>query len=218
MHLHSAPLLRELELNDPLMSSYLLMRKSNIATDANEPDRALTLADAALRQSTGSPRMNAVILRQKANAYAALGDAPQCATAIDQAYEMVNQDDPDGLLMNSYCTEQYVEMEAAACWTRLNKPEQALSVFRKNFADWPALQRRDRGLSLARLATAYAAVGEVEQACVIGGEAVQVAHVTGSARATQELYQLRRRLLPWKRQDAVSDLSHAITTLGTSAA
>ncbi len=207
------------ELNDPMISTYLLMRKSNIATDAGAPDRALALADAALsRGPKPSPRLEAVVLRQKANAYAALGDAARCAEAIGMAYEAVNQDDPIGSQLASYCTEQYLEMEAAACWTQLNHPEQALSVFQKSLSEWPAALRRDRGLSLARLASACAASGEVARACAIGEEAVQVARVTGSARTTRELHRLRRGLQPWKRHDLVRGLSQAVTSLTIVAA
>lgn len=37
------------ELDDPLLSSYVLMRKSNIATDAGHPGAGVGLVDAALR-------------------------------------------------------------------------------------------------------------------------------------------------------------------------
>ena len=53
------------------MVSYVLMRKSNIATDAGQPGHGLGLANAALKQHQQlTPRLRAVALRQRANAYA----------------------------------------------------------------------------------------------------------------------------------------------------
>ena len=75
------------ELGDPLWNAYLLMRKSNIATDADDPASGAALADAALRAASGAPpKLHAVILRQKANAHAALGDPRECATAVDRSF------------------------------------------------------------------------------------------------------------------------------------
>src|SRR3954452_7531620 len=76
-----------LELSDPQTTSYLLMRRSNIATDVGDPAQALALAEAALREHDGvKGATKAVILRQEAHAYAALGDERGCAKAIDDAF------------------------------------------------------------------------------------------------------------------------------------
>jgi hypothetical protein len=43
------------ELGDPFWNAPLLMRKSNIATDADDPATAAALADAALSTASGAP-------------------------------------------------------------------------------------------------------------------------------------------------------------------
>jgi transcriptional regulator with XRE-family HTH domain len=201
------------ELDDPLVTAYVLMRKSNIATDSGVPDIALGLVDAALRSGNLPARMYAVVLRQQANAYAVLGEPAGCADAIARAYDVVDKEDPVGNELAPYCTAAYLEMEAAACWTRLDRPEQALSVFQRSLTDGATSHRRDKGLSLARLATAHASVGDIESACYVGAQALQVASSTGSARTTRELLQLRHRLAPWRKQTTVSGLTHAIGNL-----
>jgi tetratricopeptide (TPR) repeat protein len=201
------------ELDDPLVMTYLLMRKSNIATDSGVPDIALGLVDAALRRGNLPARMYAVVLRQQANAYAVLGEPEACADAIARAYDVVDEEDPVGTELAPYCTAAYLEMEAAACWTRLDRPEQALSVFQRSLTDGSTSHRRDKGLSLARLATAHASVGDIESACSVGAQALQVASSTGSARTTRELQQLRHRLAPWRKRTIVSGLTHAIGSL-----
>src|SRR4051794_8441756 len=150
-----------LELSDPRTTSYLLMRRSNIATDAGDPAQALALAEAALREHAGvNGSTKAVILRQKANACAALGDERGCASAIDAAFEALALPDesPD---QASYCTTQYVAMEGGTCWLTLNKPERALTTFAEADDIWPEASRRDHGLFMARLAIAYTANGDL---------------------------------------------------------
>jgi hypothetical protein len=81
----------------------------------------------------------------------------------------------------------YVEMEAADCWTLLGRPERAVPIFEAELAAWPEIYRRDRGVHLARLATAYVACGILDEAERIGLEALAVAEQTGSSRAVDEL-------------------------------
>ena len=137
------------ELGDPLWNAYLLMRKSNIATDADDPASAAALADAALRAASGAPpKLHAVILRQKANAHAALGDPRECATAVDRSFGALDREESEWDPIVGYCTEPYVVMEAANCWTELRRPKRALHVFEQADAEWPDALRRDKGLYL----------------------------------------------------------------------
>ncbi len=62
-------------LGDPRLTSYILMRKSNVTGDARQAGRALGLAEAALRHSDRlTPRLRAVALRQQAVAHALSGE------------------------------------------------------------------------------------------------------------------------------------------------
>ena len=119
-----------LEVADPVWNAYLLMRKSNIATDAGDPSTAIALADAALRATRKPPpRLHAVILRQKANAHAAIREIAPFEAAIDQSRTQLLRPNPDdGAPMAAYCTDRYLAMEAANCWTRLRRPGQAVEL------------------------------------------------------------------------------------------
>ena len=195
-----------LELGDRHVTSYLLMRRSNVASDAGDPAQALVLAEAALRKDPAiQGTMKAVILRQQAHASAALGDAHGCASAIDQAFETLTLPDEVPTLAR-YCTPQYVAMEGGTCWLTLNRADRALATFTQVPDAWPDDARRDHGLSLARLAVAYAGAGELEEACRIGQQALSVVTVTASARSILQLRQLRQQLRRWRRHPAASRL------------
>jgi hypothetical protein len=90
-----------------------------------------------------------------------------------------------------YCTPAYVEMEAADCWLLLGQPHRAVPILEAALPGWPLEQRRDRGLHLARLASAYAACDDVDRAREVAFEAAAMAEQTGSARVTDELARLQ---------------------------
>ena len=72
------------ETGDETLISYILMRRSNIATDAKRPELALKLADAALDKMPHlPPRSCAVALRQRAHAFAQLDQSDDCANTLD---------------------------------------------------------------------------------------------------------------------------------------
>ncbi len=113
------------------------MRKSNIATDADEADEAghaAGHANAALaRGQLLTPRLRAVALRQKANAHVLLGERDEFARAHDAAHIAaaagMSQDEDDAA---PYCTPSYVEMEAWASLVRLGCPAEAIPIFEKS--------------------------------------------------------------------------------------
>ena len=80
------------EAGDEMLISYILMRRSNIATDAKRPELALKLADAALDKARHlPPRYCAVALRQRAHAFAQLGQPDNCARTLELAFKFAER-------------------------------------------------------------------------------------------------------------------------------
>jgi tetratricopeptide (TPR) repeat protein len=203
-----------LEIDEPRLTAYVLMRKANIALDAGKPDRAVGLTEAALRNAAQvPPRTRALILGQRGRALASLGEASDCAKAIDRAHHEVSQPDDVATELTLYCTPSYVAMEAAACWSQLGKHDSAITVYETSLRSWPDEYRRDHGLCLTRLAGAYAGREDVARACTTGRQAIEVVRSATSGRALRELQRLRVRLAPWRRDAEVSDLSERIRAL-----
>jgi hypothetical protein len=105
-----------------------------------------------------------------------------------------------------YCTLAYVEIQRAASWIELGQPERAIDLFEDSLATLPSVHRRDRGVYLARLASAYALCGSPDISVRKAWEALTVARATGSRRITTELGQLRTRLAPWESKPKVGQL------------
>jgi tetratricopeptide (TPR) repeat protein len=210
-----------IELRDPLLATYLLMRKSNIATDSGDSVLALALADAALSQTEHPPpNVRAVVLRQKALALAGLGQEQACDDVAAEALETVAAPGswPEESSLAPYCTTNYVAMEAAACWLQLNQPERALAMFSLAPTDWPTGLRRDHGLHLARRAAAHAGVGDVGVACDLAEQSIRTVRQTGSARTIRELRRLAHQLTPWQARSDVMAVAAAVATLVRSGA
>ncbi|MCP2252921.1 Helix-turn-helix domain-containing protein [Prauserella aidingensis] len=177
------------EAADDTLASYVLMRRSNIATDARRSDLALRLADSALEQGSRlPPGYRAVALRQRAYALAQLGEAKQSAEAINEAHLLAQRRVADSELdLTQYCTPEYVEMEAANCWVELGQAAEAISTLQDSLARWQPEFRRDLGLCLARLAVAHATDGQVDNALIVADRALGITQETRSSRTEDQL-------------------------------
>lgn len=176
------------EAEDEALISYILMRRSNIATDAKRPELALKLANAALDKATDlPPRYRAVALRQRAHAYAQLDKSGECASTLELALKFAERSVDSENELAQYCTPEYVEMEAAHCWIELRQADKAIGTLQHSLEGWKPEFRRDLGLCLARLAVAHASSDQIENALVVADRALEIARETRSFRTADQL-------------------------------
>jgi tetratricopeptide (TPR) repeat protein len=188
------------ELGDQRTIAYTLMRKASIATEAGMPGHGAGMASAALARGEAlTPRLRAVILRQRAQASAALRE-PDAASrdadaAVVEAVAGASQDEDDRA---PYCSPVYAAMEAGAVRLHLGNPAAALAVLQESLSQWSdSNQARDHALFLARLATAYAATGERDQARAAAEDALTAAVGLASRRVTGQLAGVASQLAAW---------------------
>jgi transcriptional regulator with XRE-family HTH domain/tetratricopeptide (TPR) repeat protein len=196
------------EAGNPLMVSYVLVRKANQAAATRDAPRTVGLAQSALQYRRRlTSRGQAVALQQLAVGHALAGNEVACQRALDTAAQLAERSQQAGDEgPGRYCTPAYIEMQRAASWIELGQPERAIDLFEDSLATLPSVHRRDRGVYLARLASAYALSGSPEIAVRKGWEALTVAQATGSRRITTELGQLRSRLASWESTPEVGQL------------
>ncbi|MFD9861269.1 hypothetical protein [Streptomyces alboflavus] len=201
------------ELDDPALSSYVFQRRSNIAAEAGQAGYAVGLANAALRHAGALPsQVRAVALRARANSHALLGQDDECDRALDEARTLADRA-PDEDSLAPYCSVSYIDMEAANCALQLRRPEEAVKTLEASLTRWPAEQQRDRGLCLARLATAYAQLEDVEAAYNAASQAAAIAQNTGSARILAELGRVQMLLTPWRKLVEISELNRLLGSM-----
>ncbi len=205
--------------NDVQFHTYVLMRSSNIATDAGKLSTATEFISKALvRADVLTPQQRAVLLRQQANVYAVRArsgeraDVVACVDALTRAAEAAAEpaEDPDDLA--GYCSPAYVAMEAANCWIELGRPEKALAILEQRMSDWSAGSRRDLGMGLARLSTAHAGVGSWSDAVEVAGYAATIVADTGSHRTLSQLRTTATVLHTAGQTGAARELTHQVRT------
>jgi transcriptional regulator with XRE-family HTH domain len=196
------------EASNPLMVSYVLVRKADQTAASRDAARTMGLAQSALQQRRRlTSRGRAVALQQLAVGYALAGNEVACQRALDGAAQLAERSQQEGDEgPGRYCTPAYIEIQRAATWIDLGRPERAIPLFENSLARLPSVHRRNRGVYLARLASAYALSGSPDLSVRKGWEALSVAQATGSRRITTELGQLRTRLAPWQSTPQVSQL------------
>jgi hypothetical protein len=219
MHWTDRALDYALELGDQRVIAYTLMRKAMIATESGSSAQGLGIANSALEYKDAlTPRLRAVILRQRSYANAALGEVIASARDADEAISEAVAGETQGEADRApYCTPTYAAMEAGASWARLGHPRTALPILEKSRAEWlDHTQVRDYALCVSRLAVAYAAAGEPEKACAAGREVVALAHGLGSRRVAGQFGRLCRRLDRWRQDPAVADIRRELQALADS--
>jgi tetratricopeptide (TPR) repeat protein len=203
-----------LEAGDRLMMSWVLFRRGEHAAADGDAAAAAGLAAAARREGDDLPGpMLAAILQQEAHAHALDGDEAACQAALDQAQQQAASPDDPGDASNghgSFCTPAYVEMQRGRCWLRLGQPAKARPALDSAIRSLPAVYRRDRGVALSALATAFAAIGEPGQAAAAAMQALGVARDAGSERIVSMVIPVATALAPYRRIEAVAQLRETL--------
>jgi hypothetical protein len=216
MHWTDRALDYALELGDQRNIAYTLMRKAMIATESDRSAQGVGIANSALAYGDAlTPRLRAAILRQRSFSNATLGEVIASARDSDQAImEAVAGEHQGEADRAPYCTPSYVAMEAGASWAVLGHARTALPILEKSRSEWlDHSQVRDYALCVSRLAGAYAAVSDLEQACATAEEVMAVTRGLGSRRVAGQVDLLYRRLGQWRQDPAVASLQGRLEVL-----
>jgi hypothetical protein len=101
----------------------------------------------------------------------------------------------------------------ATCYGHLGLAAQAADMWDAVSRTSPAEDRRDRGVHLARHATALLDAGRPDAAARRTIEGAQYLHETGSARMRRELRRLHDKTASWTHTPAGRDLHDALDTI-----
>ncbi|MGW7617121.1 helix-turn-helix domain-containing protein [Streptomyces antimycoticus] len=202
------------EADDPVRQAFILMRKAQQSVGLGQQQRAVGLASAALRVRGDVPaRIRASAHLQAAHGHALIGGELPTLRALDAAQALVEGDEAVNDQLGGYCNHAYVYAQRATCYLRLGKPMDAVTAYRQALGHWPAIYQRERGLHLARLASAHAADRAPDAACATAMEALEISRETESRRTTAELQRVITGLAPWRRTAMVQDLAEAVAAV-----
>jgi hypothetical protein len=106
----------------------------------------------------------------------------------------------------SFCTETYLELQRAQCWTALGKPQRAIQVYETVLPTLPPVYRRDRGVACSRFAQAHVNAGHFEAGAVMAIDALEIARSSGSMRTEFEIAAVGQRLHDHRHLEPVRQL------------
>ncbi|SEE61104.1 helix-turn-helix transcriptional regulator [Streptomyces sp. TLI_105] len=194
------------------LTTYILGRKAQLASDTGHPADALGLAVAARRTAQAGSRLEVIAVIHQAHAHAVLGDATDALNAYDTALKLLSRAESDSI-WGSWLDEAYINTARARSLAALGEYGKAAAGFDTAIAALPPTYRRDRGVYLARSARAHAGTGNVTLAAQIGLQAVGIAAETGSARIIGQLDRLEQALAPACREDGVAEFRAALNQI-----
>jgi hypothetical protein len=191
------------EAHDPALASSALAYMSLQQTYRGDRASALALAQTAFTTGTGSlsPLVETNLATRLARAHAGLGNAAECCQALERARDAFDRaghdDEPQWV---SYVDEIEVEAQAGACYLDLSLITDAVASLHRaiSLLEVQAPHRvRDRVHYLARLARCHLADDDIEQACAVGGDALDLSRAIGSARVTERISEFADALAPY---------------------
>lgn len=198
---------------DLVLTTYNLMRKSNILTSLREWQRAAFVAHkAVVLAEQQAPSLLPVCLRQYALTQSYLRREHEARSALHRALELSEPATDTDNELSPYCTTSYVQMEAALCLLALGNPAAAAAACDTAVECWPTAAGliRDESLCLARLAVARSQLRQVEEACHAAQRAIELVKRAPSSRVIHMLRLAARKLEPFRGRHAVQELTQAL--------
>ncbi|MFE9818517.1 Twin-arginine translocation pathway signal [Streptomyces sp. NPDC005773] len=197
---------------DPHLIGYSLVNQAQVRTDLGDGRAVIDLCEAALDDADRlAPKVRVMSLQQQAHGASLIGDRTAVDQLIDQADGLLSSVDDD-LPWGNACrrTPGYLEVQRATCYGRLGLGAEAGGLWSQVLTIVPETARRDRGVYMARQATAAAAAGEPDQAVEIARVVATIAVETRSARMARELITLEQAMRPWHDAPVGRDLAEIL--------
>jgi transcriptional regulator with XRE-family HTH domain len=192
---------------DRSLGAEILAAMSHQSTYLRQPAQGVDLARAAAHTATraGVSALVAEAYLLEAHAHATAGSARACTVMLGRAEHTLDRADrsADPAFLG-YFGPAYLSAKFGHCFHELGRPRQA-ERFARASLDMDESYVRGKAFNLALLAAAHAGQGDVEQACTVGADVLDLAVELRSARAVGYINGLRRQLRPYGSAPAVAE-------------
>jgi hypothetical protein len=192
--------------NDRALGAEVLNAMSHQAIFLRKPRRALDLAQAA-HKTAASCRMPSLMAEASvmtARAHALQGQHGQCVTALGEAEQHMNGERGGDPQWMAYFDEAYLAAFVGHCYRALGNGALAERAARRSLV-MDENYARGRLFNQILLAESHVLSQDIEQACVVGSQALNQAADVSSARAVVFIDRLVQDLKPWRTQQAVKE-------------
>ncbi|MFE0891337.1 helix-turn-helix domain-containing protein [Streptomyces rochei] len=182
-------------------------------------DAAGTVALARRAQNDGlPPRIRGLAAQREAQGHALAGDEPECLRSLDKARRLLAHGDAlnstEPVIGTTHVTDP-AAMVTGWCLYDLGRPKAATEVLDRECRRLPPHALRTRTRYGFRRALAHAASGEVEHACAIAAELLEMMPVVPSATVNSDIRRLTREFSRFRNSRSVRDLQPTLARVAS---
>ncbi|MGW0516121.1 helix-turn-helix domain-containing protein [Crossiella sp. NPDC003009] len=198
---------------DDFLSSYALVRQALITMYQGDASTTVSLAQQAQRQNNVPARILGLAAQREAQGHALAGDRDECLRALDRARVLLQVPDgaPEGPVIGTSHVSDPVAVATGWCLYDLGRPAEAAEVLDRELTRIPSSAVRSRARFGVRLCLAYAASGELEQACRLARPLLSQIAQIGSATVLTDLRRLATLVRRWHAHPEVRALEPDLT-------
>lgn len=199
--------------DDRNLVAYAYVRIAQLAGAERDDDRVIGLSRAALREPGITTQVRGLALQEEARGHAIAGDESSCLRVLDEVRELDLPDVPpwsDEYRVGYYFSTQHQTAQHAASLLELGLVREAIASYEESRPRWQQLCRWEQAVHAAKLARAYALVGEIDHAAAVGSQALEIGTGTASSLVVEEL----RKLDVWHAAPAIAELTERATRTG----
>ncbi|MEV7519752.1 DNA-binding protein [Streptomyces sp. NPDC091371] len=198
---------------DRHLAAYALVRRALVTF--YDGDAVATVGLAAQAQSNGlvPPRIRGLAAQREAQGHALAGDELACMRALERArrcFVSAAEEAEPGPVIGTTNLADPAAMVTGWCLHDLGSPREAAQVLDREFLRIPPNALRTRTRYGFRRALAHAAAGEIEHACAIARELLDVSVAAPSATVRSDIRRLADELGRFRVNRAVRDLQPAL--------
>ncbi len=199
--------------DDANLIAYTLIRQAQVALFRDEPEHVLTMVGQIADDARVSARFRGIAAHREAQGHAVLGNYDQCRRALDRSTALLPETSAptmfDGAVLPPMANggAHVGGVIAGWCLHDLGRPQAAVNVLDRELVRMNRTHRRATARFGARRVLAYVAAGEIDEACVLARELLDIAAVVDSATVRMELRRLARALARWRTHPPVRELN-----------
>lgn len=197
---------------DDNLVAYALSREAGVAIFRDDPSHVLALIDRIHDLPRVATRFLRIAADREAQGQALLGNYDLCRRALDRSTELSHEADAevffDGATLPPMAAAgpHVVGVISGWCLHDLGRPSAAVEALDHEITGIASTHRRATARFGARRVLAHAAAGDVDHACGLAHELLDIAEVVDSATVRMEFRRLARMLARWSNHRPVREL------------
>jgi helix-turn-helix protein len=199
---------------DAVLAVYSLVRQAEISLYRDDAVGVTALARQA-QDAAGVPaRVLGLAAQREAQGHALFGDYDECRRTLDRATELFASapvERPDEPILGSSTVPDLNLMVTGWCLYDLGRPAEAAALLDREVPGIATTALRSRVRFGVRRALAHATAGEIDQACVLAGELLDLIDVVDSATVRTDLRRLVHTLAHWHTHAPVREIYPRLT-------